>query len=136
MVRVVLPNGNVTWSTLREKQLWRYLNVVQDDFWPIRDWPLWAQVTMMSHHLGNNEGYTLFCFYVWNGMDPDTAAEWLRLVEWKTDDGRLIQSEQKYVLYQANYLKRSLENKTLFRGGQRIFDLGLGHTVSPTDYRY
>jgi len=136
MVRVVLPNGVVTWSTLREKQLWRYLNSVQDNFWRISDWPEWAQKLMMSHHIEHKTGYPLFCFLVWNGLHPDRAAKYMRLVDWKADTGLLVYTDNKFSRYQAEYMAKRFKEKVLLSQNQRIFDIAVGKTVRVGDFDY
>lgn len=76
----------------REARLWNYFTQ-QDDFWPIREWPLWAQEIATNaairdkkpanNHKTYRERYRIFLFWTFNGLNPQTAAGWLYMSDYK-----------------------------------------------------
>lgn len=63
-------------EALRVDRLWTFFNIGHY-FWPIRDWPRWAQELALSRHLDYNDRYRLFYFYASNGLAPDLTSDWM-----------------------------------------------------------
>jgi len=59
----------------REKVLYNSLND-GEFFWPISQWPQWAQFNQLCSHRDRNQRYNLFFFLVGNGLSPELASDW------------------------------------------------------------
>jgi len=66
----------------RESRLWNYFTR-QDDFWPIREWPHWASTIALQHHKKFRDRYRIFLFWTFNGLNPNPAAAWLYMCDYK-----------------------------------------------------
>lgn len=50
---------------------------MDEDFWPFKDWPLWAKQSFLKPHKNRNERYYLWIFLWKNGMEPHRASYWV-----------------------------------------------------------
>jgi hypothetical protein len=51
--------------------------IEQTDWFPIERWPEWAVRSFFKPHKNNEERFTLFCFFVRSGLEPNTAARFI-----------------------------------------------------------
>ena len=68
-------------------RLWNYLNNVQDDFWPIYKWPMWAQKAMLREHKDHKSRYELFAFLNGNGVVPTRAVQMIYFADYNVQTG-------------------------------------------------
>lgn len=59
-----------------ESRRWNFFNG-QDNFYPIRIWPRPLQLLGMRQHLAYAERSQLWFFFVYNGLDPSLATDWV-----------------------------------------------------------
>lgn len=119
--------------TPRETRLIEYLHT-QDVFFRFGDWPRYIRDIMLKPHKNNRERYTLFFFFVANGLEPATAAEWTLLIDYRRPAGggapREIRggydlSAQQHMIQMI----RQVEQETFFRGNKAMMDMTLGRVV-------
>lgn len=48
-----------------------------DVFYPSAMWPTWARHMLFKRHKNYHERYTLWLFFVGNGLDPEIARDWI-----------------------------------------------------------
>lgn len=75
----------------REARLIYYFSE-QDEFFPYADWPIWVRHDILLRRKGNRQRFTLFRFFVLNGLRPQTARRWIQAHDagtdlvWRTDE--------------------------------------------------
>jgi len=110
----------------REARLWNYFTR-QDDFWPIREWPAWAQEVALMSHKNYRERYRLFLFWTFNGLNPNTAAGWLYMRDYRHPTP-LAGDYDRSATSQINGMIKQAQRGTLFERDKRsaTFDMILG----------
>jgi len=93
-----------------------------DLFFPLSKWPPIAQGYMLKLHKLRNERYYLMRFFVYNGLQPNVASNWI-LREGEYDDNAL--RDQKGMIEKA-------KTTDFFRVG-KIFNMRYGRTDSWND---
>lgn len=53
------------------------LAYTSDSFFPIADWPRWAQQTFMKDHKNYQERFALFLFFYGNGLEGKKCIQWI-----------------------------------------------------------
>lgn len=66
-----------------------WLNFRQDAFFKLHEWPMWAQQAILADHKSFRDRYNLLVFLILNGLDPETAVDWVR-TKGVALDGRFI----------------------------------------------
>jgi len=110
----------------REGRLWNYFTK-QDDFWPIREWPPWAQATALQSHKKYRDRYRIFLFWTFNGLNPNTAAGWLYMSDYKHNIP-LAGIYDNSAVSQINGMIKQARNGTMFERDRRgrTWDMILG----------
>ena len=109
----------------REARVWNYFNQ-QDDFWPIREWPPWAQEQALMFHKTYHPRYQLFRFLVFNGLNPTTAAGWIYISDISKTGVPLAGIYDKSAVSQINGQIQQAKNGTLWKNTNRIYDMITG----------
>lgn len=60
-------------SNAAEAKIWNFYNGPRWDWYPIRQWPRFLAEAVMKQQIGNKERFSLFLYFVGNGMDPAQA---------------------------------------------------------------
>lgn len=117
--------------TPRETRLIEYFHR-QDVFWKYGEWPRWLQDMALLPHKANPQRYRLFLFFVGNGLDPETAAQWTLVIDARPFNGatRLIQgaydeSAQDHI----RQMQREVREETFFKKNFPIMDMTLGRVI-------
>lgn len=106
----------------REARLRNYF-IKQDDFWSFRDWPQWAQSAALQEHKRYRDRYRLFLFWTFNGLDPQTAVEWLIARDYK---GGLEQERYDRGAWSQIYgMQQQIRDGTFFKG-VKMYDMITG----------
>lgn len=128
------PKGQTT-----GKSQWvYYLDQMQDDFWPLRQWPEWAIRGIQGRPgrgPGNDMRYQLFYFLVGNGLQPEQAGEWIcvagrrngRLIIDTAHNGKAGQHAQQMI---KAVQKPAPHARPFFRGDKKVFDMVKGRVVN------
>jgi len=108
----------------REARVWNFFNR-QDDFWPIREWPLWAQRVALMEHKKHDDRFSLFRFLVFNGLEPQLSLHWVKCKDYR---GRIIEEhyDRSAESSFAHMLRRALNGELLQQPRPRIYDMILG----------
>lgn len=115
-------------------RIWSYLNHRQDIFWPIDQWPSWAQRQIVLTHKSDSAMFNLAVFFLVNGLPEEVAFDWIRC--------RDVRGTQ---LVEGNYsLKEYADMERLRwrwgRGllplrGKRVYDMNLRRPVDAGEYK-
>lgn len=117
-------------TNAREARVWNYLNS-QDEFYPLRKWPGWAQYIAMKDDKNNKDRFELFRWLVVNGLSPATASVWATLQDvtpsastgvWrlKVDERTKVDKHMSQMV-----LQYTTDDPTFF-GHSRVLVLGAG----------
>lgn len=120
----------------REARLWNYGNSEEfkDFFWPVRQWPMWAQQLFLKYHLRYQERYSLFFFLAANGLNPLMIPKVVLGNDVATFKGRpqfvatdYSDKSRRHVTYD---MPKQLKEGRLFKGEKKVFDMVLGRAVT------
>jgi len=107
-------------------QAWR------DLFWPLREWPNWAQELALKEHKGNRDRFSLFYFFVANGMDPWQARHAVLAFDARPTAFGIELIDGDYDVHarrQIMQMIKQAEDGSLFKTNKRYFDMTLGRTI-------
>lgn len=114
--------------TPRETRLIEYLHT-QDVFFRYGDWPKYIQDMVLKPHKNNRERYTLFFFFVGNGLDPYQAARWTLLIDVR--QGTLVLGQyDESARQQMEQMRREVREEKFFKGTKQMMDMTLGRVVN------
>jgi len=116
-------------KTPRESRMWNYFNK-QDLFWPIREWPPWAQDNMLLLHKNYDQRYHLMRFLVFNGMNPRIAASWIYISDITSTGTPLAGVYDSSAVSQITGMIGQAAKGTLWKSHHRIFDMITRHPES------
>jgi len=128
-----IPPGANEAERRRRLRLWNFFNK-SDDFWPIREWPMWAQRLALAFHKLYTQRYELFYFFAVNGLPPDLCEEWVLATD-AANEGR-----GHHTLFSDGYndaarahvhsmVPQYRAGAMTDRRGARMFDMVLGQPV-------
>ena len=63
-------------TNAREGRLWNFFNS-GEDFFSIKDWPVYLREMALKEHKNHRERYRLYLFLTANGLHPDVACSWV-----------------------------------------------------------
>jgi len=112
--------------TKAQNSLFHYFNQ-GESFWPISEWPNWAQNTALLEHKPFRPRYNLFYFYTANGVSPVVAEKWVRA---KSHFGKDFQYDE-YDESATRDLKGLVDKAykgTLFQNPKKMMDMTVGST--------
>jgi len=115
----------------RVTRLWNFFNK-GEEFWPIREWPLWAQNLALKMHLSYQERYELFFFFAVNGLPPVLLEEWVLATDAQLWPARQLfsdgydRSAQSHV---KSMVPQYVEGRMVQQRGARMYDMVLGRPV-------
>lgn len=116
----------------RVLRLWNYWNK-GESFWPIREWPLWAQIAATKAHLSYVERYELFFFFAVNGLPPDLCEEWVLATDAVRDRTGLRLVSLGYDESARSHVRSMIPqyaNGTMVKQrGARMYDMVLGRPI-------
>lgn len=98
---VVMPR------TQREARVFNYgrSEELREQFWPIDFWPTYIQLLWLKAHLTYKDRWTLYRFFVLNGLDPALAGSWTLLTDVARDP-----VNGGYTLISQNYDRAAWEH--------------------------
>jgi len=115
--------------TPREVRLIEYFHG-QDFFFRLGSWPPYLQDMILLPHKDNRQRFTLFFFLTGNGLDPDTAATWVKGLDVSKFNHGLIPGV--YDDSAKRHFAQMIEQEragTLFKGTKKMMDMTLGYVV-------
>ena len=113
------------WSE-RRKRLWSYFALGQDIFPSIQKWPWYAEQDVMTLEKKANARYNLFFFFVSNGLEPITAANWCTVYDVPPGQSEPVLKEltrREQDDYKGMIIKA--HEGTMFKGTRRIIDINV-----------
>jgi len=113
----------------REARMLNYFNK-QDIFWPIREWPPWAQEDMLRFHKNYDQRYHLMRFLCFNGMNPREAAAWIYISDISSTGTPLAGIYDASAVSQITGMIGQAARGTLWKAHHRIFDMITRHPES------
>jgi len=70
------PLDPYTWND-EQHLIWNLLsNPERSKFFPIQEWPIWAQIQTINLHKNDNEVFNYFYFLAANGLPAEQARIW------------------------------------------------------------
>lgn len=125
-----LPTGSRPINA-RQARVWNYL-ARQEFFFPIKDWPSWAQQAILMEHKYNSERYQLFVFLTNNGLGPEMSGELILMKDYRNNT--IIFGDYDSVAYNQVMVQMpaQLANGTLWKGHRKNFDIATGKVTSDT----
>jgi len=110
----------------RKARIWKYLNLTQDDFYRIHEWPKWARDTALDRK-SNNDRFQLFYFLVGNGLSPMVAGRWVRILD-VDPAGIEVLDEREKALRHVDQMKMAVSDRRFLTGQKMVFNM---HTRRP-----
>lgn len=103
-----------------------------DGFYPVQQWPAWAQIQAINMHKNDNEVYNFMYFLIANGLPADEARTWALAktckngkIQWDDTQTRYSKKETA----EASRIMYKAVSGTLLNGKKRVFDLTAGRPL-------
>jgi len=123
------PLDPYTWGDAQHL-IWNFFsNPEQSGFFPVQEWPVWAQIQVINQHKNDNEVFNFFYFLAANGVPAEQARIWT-LAD-NVSNGKIVLGERyskKEVADANRILYKHLEGR-LLNGRKRVFDLTAGRPL-------
>ena len=123
----------VGWGA-HQLRLWSYLNFRQDVFWPIDQWPAWAQRAITLSHKNDSLMFNLAVFFLVNGLSEATTFLWICSRDFRNNhlvEGPYSQKEKSDM---ARVLHRWRRGQLPLQG-KKVFDMISGRPVDAGEYQ-
>jgi len=123
------PLDPFTWGD-DQHLIWHFFSYPeQSGFFPIQEWPAWAQIQAINVHKNDNEVFNFYYFLAANGVPAEQARIWTLAAN--VSKGKIVLGERysKKEVQDANrILYKHLEGR-LLTGKKRVFDLTAGRPL-------
>jgi len=119
----------------RQARVLNFYNTAED-FWPARQWPAWILKWMLNGHLrGNAMRYKVFCFFNFNGMDPNEIVKLMITYDVDRVRGRIpppFADRQDKVMRHLMQMRKQAYAGTLL-GDAPMMDMVAGFAHRPSE---
>lgn len=108
----------------RQTRVWNHLQE-GEVFFPIREWPEWARIVMLKTPAARTrtERYSLFHFFVMNGLDPGLAADVSMLYDYQHQHGSMDPTHRRHIKEMQGVMEGGGPAKQAFIAGKRVYDM-------------
>jgi len=110
--------------------IWNHLSSSErSGFFPVQEWPIWAQIQAINMHKTDNEVFNFYYFLAANGLPPEQARMWTLAAN--VQEGKIVLGKRyshKEIQDANRILYKHLEGR-LLTGKKRVFDLTAGRPL-------
>ncbi len=100
----------------------------QDSFWPISQWPAWAQQLFLIQHKNDSQVYNLMFFLLANGLVPFMALKWALMADTRNGEPVMGTYSNKELNDAARITQRHISGD-LYQGKKKVFDMYQGRPI-------